>query len=81
MNAEQAIVSSFRTADKILKFVRSLYEYQKTNEKCRFPLENTRSLRKHADLGSGGSGAIMTGNFNERVAQKLRKIILPHFGQ
>ena len=43
-------------------------------------IENPGKSRKNADLGCGGLGGIFTVNFKKRVPQKLRRIILLHFG-
>ena len=44
------------------------------------PVESPAKSGKNPDLGSGGSGAIVIGSFIKRLAQKLRRIILLHFG-
>ena len=43
-------------------------------------LQRIRKSRKVADLGSGGLGGHFAVNFMRRIAQKLRIIILLHFG-
>ena len=47
--------------------------------KRRFPIGNLGDPRKNADLGLSGYGGICIVNFNKRLAQKLRRIILLHF--
>ena len=44
------------------------------------PVENPSKSGENPNLGSGGSGAIFIVSFIKRLAQKLRRIILLHFG-
>ena len=50
-------------------------------KKVKNPMDHPGKSGKNLDSGSGGHGAICNVNLKKRVAQKLRRIILLHFGR